>query len=43
LNSGVCLPDITGQVDMENPINIHAVDPVNAVLNLGYGLLAQYF
>lgn len=24
-------------------ININAVDPVNAVLNLGYGLLAQYF
>jgi CRISPR-associated endonuclease Cas1 len=23
--------------------NIHALDPVNAVLNLGYGLLAQYF
>ncbi len=26
-----------------NRINIHAIDPVNAVLNLGYGLLAQYF
>jgi CRISPR-associated endonuclease Cas1 len=24
-------------------LNINAVDPVNAVLNLGYGLLAQYF
>ncbi len=24
-------------------INVDAIDPVNAVLNLGYGLLAQYF
>ena len=24
-------------------LNVNAVDPVNTVLNLGYGLLAQYF